>query len=55
VVDKIAERITWGSLPTKEGEEGGRLYDHLLVRPVKIVSVSIVDSKSTLAASNDEL
>lgn len=56
VVDKIAERITWRSLPTK-GEGGGRLYDHLLVRPVKIVSVSILDAKSSIAdkASNDEL
>ncbi|KAL7485467.1 hypothetical protein ACHAW6_011074 [Cyclotella cf. meneghiniana] len=44
VVDKIAERITWSSLPSKEGERGGRLDDHLLVRPVEIVSVSILDS-----------
>ena len=51
VIDKIAERITWASLPAKEDEEGGRLYEHLLVRPVKIVSVTILDQKS--AEEND--
>ena len=54
VVDKIAERITWASLPAKENDEGGRLYDHLLVRPVKIVSVSILDS-NTQDRTKDEL
>lgn len=55
VVDKIAERITWASLPVKKGENSGRLHDHLLVRPVKIVAVSIIDSKTRETNNNDEL
>ena len=53
VVDKIAERITWASLP-KEGKEDGRRYEHQMVRPVKIVSVSILDTQSQ-TDSKDEL
>lgn len=56
VVDKIAERITWASLPAKAGESGSRPYDHLLVRPVKIVSVSILQSETPKEKSpTDEL
>jgi cyclophilin family peptidyl-prolyl cis-trans isomerase len=42
VVDKMAERMTWASLNMYSNER--RFDDSLLVRPVRMVSVTILDS-----------